>query len=70
MDAWKNGEQLQDVSYLCSYVFWYKRCPKPTAESLKVDSLYFDDILKFSIVRNPYAMYCFDYPSFALSQEV
>lgn len=69
MDAWKTVNNYKMFLTYAAMFSGIKDAPKPTAESLKVDSLYFDDILKFSIVRNPYAMYCFDYPSFVLSQE-
>ncbi len=70
MDAWSAVSNYKTLLTYAPMFAGVKDAPKPTAEDLKVDSTYYDDLLKFSIVRNPNAMYCFDYPSFLLSQEV
>ena len=70
MDAWSIISNYKTLLTYAPMFAGVKDAPKPKAEDLKVDSTYYDDLLKFSIVRNPSAMYCFDYPSFLLSQEI
>jgi thiol-disulfide isomerase/thioredoxin len=70
MDAWSIISNYKTLLTYAPMFAGVKDAPKPKAEDLKVDSTYYDDLLKLSIVRNPSAMYCFDYPSFLLSQEI
>ncbi|MCI1681726.1 MAG: TlpA family protein disulfide reductase [Bacteroides sp.] len=70
MDAWRMISGYRGILRYAPMFAGVKNAPALTEDELKVDSTYYDDLLKFTIVRNPYAMYCSDYPSFALSQEV
>lgn len=69
IDAWGKIAGYQRLLKYAPMFSGVKDPHQVTAEELKVDSTYYDDLLKFSVVRNPDARYCMDYPSFALSQE-